>query len=128
MVEHHLAIEHVMQILFIFNESDASIQIKDLTTINANQIIMNGYDYGGTYIGDLDYLYKCHILECVSIQKNIIALTNYDINISSNNDDPIWCGLIFKLTDVTISGNKYKCMKLCDNNTTVKWKVFCIHK
>ena len=32
MVEHHLAIENVMQILFIFNESDASIKQKDVKT------------------------------------------------------------------------------------------------
>lgn len=31
MVEHHLAIEHVMQILFIFNKSDASIKNKWIT-------------------------------------------------------------------------------------------------
>lgn len=32
MVEHHLEIEHVMQILFISNEYDTSIKYKDVKT------------------------------------------------------------------------------------------------
>ena len=38
MVEHHLEINHVMQILFIFNESDASsIKYKDVKTNTSGQ-------------------------------------------------------------------------------------------
>ena len=42
MVEHHLAIKHVMQILFIFNESDASIK-EDTTNIRIYKNLNNGY-------------------------------------------------------------------------------------
>ena len=45
MVEHHLEINHVMQILFIFNESDASI--KKLYDI---KISNKGYKLNGTLI------------------------------------------------------------------------------
>ena len=44
-MEHHLAIEHVMQILFIFNESDATI--KKLYDI---KISNKGYKLNGTLI------------------------------------------------------------------------------
>lgn len=54
MVEHHLAIEHVMQILFIFNEYDASIKIKqrtqNLANISSVNVKMTSTTYSSEYL------------------------------------------------------------------------------
>lgn len=54
MVEHHLALEHVMQILFIFNEYDASIKIKqrtqNLASISSVNVKMTSTTYSSEYL------------------------------------------------------------------------------
>ena len=108
MVEHHLEINHVMQILFIFNESDASIKYEDVKTdssgkysfntfisdINKNKFILNVFsnDYRRTLFDITPYFYIFSIYQGkININDIIdkIVIKAYTMNVQNNYLKPV---------------------------------------
>lgn len=105
MVEHHLVIEHVMQILFIFNESDASIKYEDVKTdssgeysfntfisdINKNKFILQIFsnDYRRTLLDIIPYFYIFSIYQGSINIIDKIVIKAYTMNVQNNYLKPV---------------------------------------
>lgn len=110
-----------MLLYFIFNKSDASLKVKNLTTVstdNSQPVILNGYSYNNSITGDLD-VYKYWVLSMWSNPFDIFPGLSF-IPTTPSTDFPYDAMQIFyvwklnqKQLDVT-------------TNMTIKWKMLCI--
>ena len=109
----------------MFDEYDASIKVKNLTTVSTSStqlIILNGHDYNGSYSGDLD-VYKYWVLSMWATPFDIYPGLSFTSTTPSNDFpyDTMQIFYVYKLGDYD---NGYKLVST--TNMTIKWKMFCI--
>lgn len=99
--------------------------MKNLTTVstsNTQLITLNGYDYNGSYSGDLD-VYKYWVLSMWSTPFGIFPELSF-IATTPSNDFPYDTMQIFYVWKLGNYDNGYKLVST--SNMTIKWKMLCI--
>lgn len=109
----------------MFNEYDASLKVKNLTTVSTSTsqlIILNGYDYDGSYSGDLD-VYKYWVLSMWATPYDIYPGLSF-MSTTPSNDFPYDTMQMFYVWKLGNYDNGYKLVSTA--NMTIKWKMLCI--